>query len=269
MPTVEQMQRLSDAHRDGHRRIRARAEAHVADRWKRLGSYRDRDINRFVGEVVPVVLGAQQQVAALTDSYLATVTAAKLGGPARPAGVPAREVTGAAVRNGTTPQQTYRRPGVTVWTELDKGTALDVAIARGGQRAIRAVATDLQLTRTHTARRVLSRDSRAYGYRRVPKGAETCAMCLIASTQGYRRGDLMPIHPGCDCDVEPVYSAGEMSSDTGRVDEIHAAVQRDLGAADAGGRRPDYRQLLVTREHGEYGPVLTLRRHRFTGPAEI
>lgn len=263
-----QQQRLSDAHRTAQTNIRARAEAHVADRWMRIGSYRDGDIERFAAEVAPVVLGAQQQVSAVTVSYLTTVAAAEVG-RGRTTAVDPATVTGARVRNGVPPAEVYRRPGVTVWRELEKGAALAVAVERGAKRALKAVATDLQLTRTHTSRAVLSSDARVTGYVRIPKGAETCAMCLIASTQRYRRSDLMPIHPGCDCEVGPLYGSTKHVQDPELLTQVHAAVERDFGISDAGGRDVDYRSLIATREHGEYGPVLTVRRHRHTGPADL
>lgn len=258
-------------HHRATRTVRDRIVALVAASWTALGTYRDADIERFVAAVVPVVAGGQRQVAALTASYLSTVAAATLEQPPRAVGVKPEHVTGAAVRNGTDPAQVYRRAGITVWTDLADGKAPDVAIRRGGQRATNAAVTDLQLARTHTARWILSDDPNAAGYRRTLTGSRSCGLCVVASTQRYRRGDLMPIHPGCSCGIEPIYGR-----DPGRVlepellAETHAAIRDTFGVSDAGARDPiDYRDLLQVRRHGELGPVLTVRDHSFTGPDDI
>jgi hypothetical protein len=46
-------------------------------------------------------------------------------------------------------------------------------------------------------------------------------------------------------------------------------VEDALGQSDRGARAIDYRQILVTNDHGEIGPVLGFKGQRFTGPDDI
>lgn len=49
----------------------------------------------------------------------------------------------------------------------------------------------------------MSTETVIVGYERVPDG-NACDLCDLASGQRYTRGDLMPIHDGCGCGVEPL-----------------------------------------------------------------
>lgn len=230
------------------------------------GSYRDEDADAFVEQVLPAVLGVQQQMGALTDAYLSAMVADMFGGSALTRGV---ELP-AALR-GTPPGEVYRRPFVTVWTALSQGKPMTEAIRQGQNRLTSITGTDLQLARTEATRQVLSRDGRVQFYRRVLRGSYNCAMCVIASTQRYRKERLMPIHPGCDCGTRPLPTG----QDPGQVIEpelleaAHDAVARGTGEIDRGGRLPDYRDIIIDRKHGELGELMALRRHDFTGPKDI
>jgi hypothetical protein len=81
----------------------------------------------------------------------------------------------------------------------------------------------------------------------------------------------MPIHPGCHCKPEPLPGDRDPGHviDEALLKEAHDAIARDLGESDRGGRAPDYRDVIITREHGEYGPLLAVRRNNFTGPDDI
>ena len=263
--------RLVNAHQSAVAQVRARVESFIRRVWAGLGSYRDADIDRFVDAVVPVVLAGQRQIAQLTDVYLAAMAAKVFGGPPRPVGVPAEAVTGTALR-GVDPREVYRRPGVTVWTALSEGKSFDEAREEGLARAVLLALTDLQLARTHTARSILARDDRVVGHRRTLTGAENCGLCVVASTQRYHKADLQPIHPGCDCGVEPIYGTEDPGQviDPDTLENVHEVIQERFGVSDRGARDPiDYRKVLTVREHGELGPVLTVSRHLFTGPNDF
>ncbi|WP_405964839.1 hypothetical protein OG713_34890 [Streptomyces sp. NBC_00723] len=246
--------------------IRQRLIALVLQAFAVRGSYRDEDADAFVGQILPVVLGAQRQMGSLTDAYLSTMVGDMFGGAAASTGVQIPE----AIR-GVPPAEVYRRPFVTVWTALSKGTPMPEAIRQGQSRLASITGTDLQLVRTEATRQVLASDSRVQFYRRVLRGSYNCAMCVIASTQRYRKERLMPIHPGCDCGTRPL-PAGQ---DPGQVIEpdlleaAHDAVAKGTGKTDRGGRLPDYRDIIIDRQHGELGPLMALRRNDFTGPSDI
>lgn len=229
--------------------------------WDGLGNYRDPDIDRLVKAAVPVVSGAQSQVSALTDAYLSRVTASTLGAPMRVAGVRG------AVRNprGVDPQEVYRRPGISVWTALSHGASFTDAVKAGRERLWDIAVTDLQLSKTHTSRAVFERDSRVVGYSRVLGGGDNCGLCVLAATQRYHVEDLMPIHPGCGCDVEPLHGDRDPGQviDRDTLDETNAALTERFGTD-----KPDLRDVMV-RQHGEIGPVLAVRGQAFTGPDDL
>lgn len=209
--------------------VRARVLDYVTRTWTGLGSWHEADIDRFVQAVVPVVEGGQIQVAALTDAYLAQLESTVLGTVARPVGMSPAQVTTQALR-GVTAAEVYRRPGMTVWTALAEGKPLDEAVDGGLARLLDIAATDLQLAKRQTAQRVLERNDRVTGYRRVLEGRRSCVLCVTASTQRYKRDQLLPIHGRCDCGVAPLYG----DEDPGQVinSELLAELKHSGRSAD-------------------------------------
>ncbi len=251
--------------------VRQRITNFVTATWIGLGSWRDEDIEAFVARVVPVVAGGQRQIASLTDAYLSEQIGEMFGVSTAARGIAGDEVTGAAVRNGASPADVYRRPAVETYTALKQGLPLDSAVQRGAQRIGQLVSTDMQLARTHAARAVMGRSPATY-YRRTLSGSENCALCVVASTQRYKVADLMPMHAHCDCGVAPLKGNSHPHVlDRAQLETVHAAVERITGEpADRSGRgEVDFRQVLVVRTHGEYGPTLTYKGQHFTGPSDL
>ncbi|MFE0719318.1 hypothetical protein ACFW2T_33265 [Streptomyces sp. NPDC058892] len=245
--------------------LRDRLISFVLSASDSLGSYRDADAAVFIERVLPVVLGVQQQMGQITDAYLSAMIADMLGGAAAPVGVQHDE----ALR-GTPPETVYQRPFVQMYTALSHGADYVDALAQGRNRLLSITETDLQLARTHAARQSMERGGVKFYRRRLSSG-RNCALCTIASTQRYRVENLMPIHPGCHCKPKPLPG----NQDPGQVideellEAAHDAIARDIGESDRGGRAPDYRDVINTREHGEIGPLLAVRRNNFTGPDDI
>ncbi|WP_068922192.1 hypothetical protein [Planobispora rosea] len=263
----------------------------VTGAFDRLTSWRDDDAEAFAAAVIPMVAGAQQAMAQMTDVYLAMMLGDLLGEDVQPLGIDDDNP------RGVDPEQVYRRPFIELWTLLSGGSLLKAAIEAARRRSVGLAATDLQLARTHASRRALADrgDARIVGYRRVLTGAENCAMCVLASTQRYHVKDLLPIHPACDCGVAPIVGdadpgqiinsvtvtegaqavtttrdgvpvfSGDNLVDLGKLLEpLHEEVQRRFGISDRGGRAIDYRKLLTVHQHGEIGPVLAVKGHKFT-----
>ncbi|MGA5489570.1 hypothetical protein ACPCK1_17660 [Streptomyces pseudogriseolus] len=245
--------------------LRARVIQFVLDAFDSLGGHRDGDAAAFVEQVLPTVLAAQAQMGQITDAYLSAMIADMLGTAAAPAGVQLPE----ALR-GVPADEVYTRPFVTTWTALAQGKAYTQAVAEGRTRLLSITETDMQLARTHAAQQSMQRGGAKF-FRRRLTGTKNCALCTIASTQRYRVENLMPIHPGCDCKVEPLVGNRDPGQiiDEALLREAHDAVAKGTGQSDAGGRAPDYRDVIITRQHGEYGPLLAVRRHEFTGPDDI
>ena len=237
-----------------------------------MTSWHDADIVQFQNRILPVVLAGQRQIAQLTNTQLAAEQNIMLGSAARPAKLDVNDVTGAALRD-VEPTEVYRRPQKTLNFELSQGKTVTAAVSAGLARLTSITSMDLQLARTHT----IARQGRSSYYRRILTGAENCSLCVIASTQRYRRGNLAAIHGGCDCSFEQIF--GE---DPGQVldrvtlEEVHAAIKAEFGETDRSARyidgineRSDFLDLVVVRENGETGPTLAWRDQHFRGPAEV
>lgn len=249
--------RLDAAYAAQVKAVRERVDSFTQARFA-AGQHRDADLERFVSQVVPVVLAARRQVSALTDAYLAQVLSDALGQRVRPRGPIDTDLL-----RGVAASDVYARPFVEVRTKLSEGLTYDAAVSAGSARLRDIALADMQLAKTHTAQARVDVDG-VRGYKRTLTGNKNCALCYLASTQFYHKEDLLPIHPGCDCGVQPI-ATGDRANMDADITATHEAVEDRLGASDSGGRAPDYRKQLIVREHGELGPVLAVRGQHFAG----
>lgn len=293
----EQQAAIAAAYIEASTELRISLDDAIVGAFDRLTSWRDADADAFVAAAVPMVQGAQQAMSQMTDAYLAALLADLLGEAVEPLGVELPDDL-----RGVDMLKVYLRPFTQLWTDLSRGSPLKDAIAAARRRAEGLAATDLQLAKTHTVRRALEGrgDDRIVGYRRVLTGAENCAMCVLASTQRYHVKDLLPIHPACDCAVAPIVGdedpgqtinsvivtegaqalgtnsrgvnvfSGDDLVDIGEMlQPLHDEILSRFGISDRGGRAIDYRKVLTVHQHGEIGPVLAIKNHRFTGADDI
>ncbi len=242
--------------------IRDRVVEIVSRSFAGLGSWRSEDINGWIARILPTVLAGQRTTALATDALLTRAAGA------RPTGLNLDDIVGQAVR-GIDPRLVYRRAGETVWTALAQQRTLTEAVTLGRQRAEAITALDLQRVKTGAAR-VSSMARGVTYYRRRLTGRENCALCMIASTQRYKVGDLLPIHGGCDCAVEEL-RADEMPPQV--LDPDLLAATHDFAALHLPGgvddSARDYRRLIVVNDHGELGPMLGHSGQTFTGPGDL
>lgn len=226
---------------------RARVDAAVGGAWRALPEYREPNVEAFARSVVPIVNGAARQVAALAAAYLAAVEADALGAHVQAVAVPSELVDPARIRGVPSLLDVYRRPGVTVWTALSKGVPFTQAVDAGLARARALAASDVQLAKTHASRYVTDSRPRIVGYQRTTSG-RTCALCSADAGTVYPPGELMPTHPGCNCDVVPVFG------------------ERDVATVDRSSEGDD---VVDVHEHGELGPQLAAAGQTFTGPGDL
>jgi hypothetical protein len=224
--------------------------------WLGLPNYRDSNIDQFVGLVTPLVRGSSREMARFTAAYHRSINAERDDNV--PMALLPRETTNNP--RGVPTEDVYRRPASSVYRSLARGNSLTDSVGSGLSRLESLVRTDLQLVKTKQSDVSLRAGGFRF-YRRVLTGRENCALCTIASTQRYRVGDLMPIHPACDCAVDAV----DAKWDPGRVidpvtlDRTHSQVEEVAGVAALNGRDVDYRNLIINVENSQLGPVLDWR----------
>lgn len=259
MADLDRLDALARAYDAAVHKIRQDLTAFASQMWASMPDYRDEAVEAMAQALAPRVLAGQLQTAELTRAYLIGC-ASELGLTVTVPAIDREAVTG---MRGVDPLKVYQRPGMTTWTALSRGKTLDQAISAGGLRLTQLIGGDLQ-----NAKRVQSRDTmRATGgrcYRRILTGRENCALCVIASTQRYHVENLLPIHPGCDCNVGPLPAgmAVDQIIDEETLEAAHKAVEARTGASDRGGRLPEYKDIILTTEHGEYGPVISFKETR-------
>lgn len=252
---------LAQAHILAEEKLRRAVSGALAGIWAALPGHDERNVEEFLAAALPVVNAGQRQSVALTEAYLARAVGR------RPLGIDPEDVIGPAARNGTPPEEVYRRPFVTVWTALKAGTEFAGALDSGLARLTSTAETDVQLAMRETLREVGQLDDAIYGYERIPDGA-ACDLCLIASTQRYHVSDLMPIHNRCGCGVGVITdpTVGQVI-DRERLAELkqRGAVkkitdQRRRARTNRGRETPE----AAVAQHGELGPVLVDANHDFT-----
>lgn len=256
MADLDTLNRLAEAYDSQVHAIRQQITAFGQAYWDSLPHYRASAVEDMIEAVTPRVAAGQLRIADLTRAYLAQC-ARELGWNVVLPPIDQDEIRGA---RGVDPSIVYRRPAVDVYAALAAGKPLPQAAAEGRLRLTQLIGGDMQLAKTHASRQSMrGYPEEGQFYRRVLTGRENCALCVVASTQRYYRGDLLPIHPGCDCGVQPLPPGLAVNQviDVDLLEQVHQVAADRLGVSDRGGSTPDYRKLLTVREHGEYGPTLS------------
>lgn len=247
----------------------------AATTFKSLGSWRDEDIPRFIDELSPQLIGFKQKAAQAALAYNGQVAAIE-GKPFVQPSLAEIDLSTEALRNGTNVEDVYRRPFVQMRMALAKNPLDFPAALNTGTLTARSLArTEVQLSRRQVSLFARKYNKNVVGYLRTLTGMESCALCYVASTQRYHKGDLLPIHPGCDCGEMPIYG----DSDPGQIidkqllEKSHEAVGERFGsiartARGDGEKLPDYNKIMV-EDHGEMGPMLTVKGQGFTGPNDL
>lgn len=256
MTDLDSLNSLTEAYDSQVHKIRQQITAFGQAYWDSLPHYRASAVEDMIQAITPRVTAGQLRIADLTRAYLAQC-ARELGWKVVLPPIDQDEIRGA---RGVDQRIVYRRPAVDVYTALAAGKPLPQAAAEGRLRLTQLIGGDMQLAKVHASRQSMrGYPEEGQFYRRVLTGRENCALCVVASTQRYYRGDLLPIHPGCDCDVQPLPPGMAVNQviDEGLLEQVHQITADRLGVSDRGGRTPDYRKLLTVSEHGEYGPTLS------------
>lgn len=268
---VREQQLLLDQFVREQRRLREALVEFIRRWFLASPDFRDADAARYVRDVVPVAVGGQQSLASLQWAFQTRMLADVVDAPVQAPPIPVQRVSGEQLR-GVEPSVVYRRPFAEIYKQLAKQKTLTEAVTAGERRAKLIGLTDLELASRAAAREVYrNAGDRVRFFKRQLTGDENCALCIVASTQRYRVGNLMPIHPGCDCVPVPIPDRRDPGQvlDQALLDAAHAAIEERFGLSDRSGRAIDYTKIVLVRQHGELGPVLTVARHEFTDPADL
>lgn len=207
--------RLHLAHRRALDRIRLNTQARV------LAAPRT-DLDTFLDLVVPSVLSGQSAAVAETDAYLSLQAGLATNSTTEPLGLDPDRLIGAAARRGVTLEEVY-------------GRNFNAQLPNLAQRLTREVATDITLAQRGASFVHTNADNRVLRYRRVLRSpGPNCALCVVASTRIYKRGDLLPIHDHCRCTVEPTYVAlqpGQVAFNRDGLDDLYAQAGSTSGRA--------------------------------------
>jgi hypothetical protein len=117
-------------------------------------------------------------------------------------------VTGDAVRGGDI-VGSWRIPIYALWQSMSDGSMSQVELSAQAQNDVSDQAlTDLAYSQRDAAAQLSENTDGVIGYWRVPNGGSACDFCTEIADQLYHTEDLMEVHPGCQCSVEPAF-AGE------------------------------------------------------------
>lgn len=240
------------------------AQSIARENFLNLGSWREDDIEGFVNAVAPKVDFYKNKMATDTFAYY-KIMAQSSGENFKMPDLNKSDFATNSLRNGIGANEVYQRPFKEMWYRLSKGDDFSQALESGAQRARNIARTEVQLARRQAGLVARNANDNIVGYIRTLSGQENCGICYLASTQRYTRGDLLPIHPGCDCGEMPIYGDTDVGQviDEELLDATHESVQQRFGKFDVTGREIDYRKITI-RDHGELGPYLTVQGTNFT-----
>ncbi len=213
--------------------------------------YSGTDIRALTERITTYVEAGQVQIANLTNAYLAQVAYELTGRSLAPAPL----IQPATLRAGVAHDEVYARLAAHYRYLISQGATEVDALAAVQTRARTLTHMDMLLSVTHQARGWQEFHNWRM-FRRVirPEASRTgvCGLCLVASDRLYYRGDLLPVHDNCFCDVILVTRENDPGSVLNRdtLDELYADANYSTHADEL--RHTKY----VIAEHGELGPIL-------------
>ena len=178
------------------------------------------DINRFLDSVVPLSIAAQRALASVLAGYLVTVS-----GERGAVSLDLDSVSGDATRPEGM-RDSWSIPTWSMFAALGAGVVFADAFAQARRDVETKAMTDLAFTQSMAIAQLSEDVAGLYGYRRILMG-EGCEFCALASDQVYNVGELLPLHPGCNCAVAPL-----MLTERGVIDPADTMNQETLSGAE-------------------------------------
>ncbi|WP_300680745.1 hypothetical protein [Nocardioides sp.] len=247
--------------------VAARAGALATAAWAQFDAWYD---DAAVATTAAVVAATSADAQGIVSSHASEVVGQIISALTGRRRIVVPRISTPTIRGGADPVVVHSRPAQvyrdTFATTGDEAAARAAAFAR----ELELIETDIML-----AVREAERDSyEAVGvthYRRVihPELSKsgTCGLCIAAADQIYSTRDLLPIHPpSCRCKTLPILDGKDPAAELNTSDLYKLAKQQAGGKAD---RYSLSKVRYQVREHGEYGPTLTVAGQHFTGPQQI
>lgn len=254
------------------RQVKAQALAAALNLWDQLVvGPDDASADRLVDALAPTWGVAAAQVTVLTDAYVDAFLEQFDITPKRTIPLDPEDIV-SRVRPGVAPDELIRRPVKQVRYAIAEGSDLQGALGQGRRRLESIANTDVQQAFRLAFRERMADETDVRAYRRTLTGGENCAICVVATTQRYWSDQLMPIHPGCDCGVQPIVGPAGRIIDRDRLDQVKKLLK------DEGVKYGDRAEMANTKirvniadaddvtevPHGELGPILGVSKHRST-----
>lgn len=176
-------QRLTD--------LRTRVNAVAADQWKRLGSYDEADIPRWVEAITPLTAASRAAAATLTAGYLHAAHNTN------------QPVTADQLRDLN--PELWRQPFMSMWASLARSEGFDAALTLGTSRAGDTSAEIVTITARDAAGVVDSSSPQLTRWVRVPAGP-CCDWCADMATLDFGSAEEAALgdqHSNCNCAVVP------------------------------------------------------------------
>jgi hypothetical protein len=268
VPTAGDLLALVTAQAAARRQATDLAVSAATGQFRALSDWwSDRAVTGAVRALLKAVEAAQRQAAATTGAYLTRAGSAAAGRTLRQA--PVLRDVGQLRGRSVSHERVYERIAEGYrWQVITEGLSEDAALERAVTRAEVVADDDVTLAMRHQARQWMADHDEADGYRRVihPELSQggTCGLCIAASDRVYHRRDLLPIHGRCHCEVLPIVHGqdpgGPLNADT------LASLYQAAGTTAAAALKATRYQI---NEHGELGPVLTVRGQRFRGKRQV
>jgi hypothetical protein len=151
-----------------------------------------------IDRIVRLVLAGQVATVRLVDAALSLAAGVATDSSTVPLGIDPDRLIGRAGRRGVFLEEVYQRP-------LGMLRAKDDLMG-AARYAARLASEDMQIAARGAAGAHSSADRRVVGWRRVLGPGANCGLCIAIATRRFSKGDLAPVHRGCRCTNEEIYS---------------------------------------------------------------
>lgn len=261
---TRQVQQWSLREANATAKVTTRAQQSIAPLWATFaGWYAATQTARLAQQSLDVVQPAREAVGAIATGYMGEVLAA-LGAPRRASA----KLQLPPARQGADMVKVYSRPAAEYRDVFSMTGDQEAAVQAAVARFRRLVEDDIMLAQRDGEHETMVQAG-IERYRRIihPELSEsrtTCGLCIAASQRIYRIQELRPVHGHCNCSSAPL-AAGYDPQEANEVDlkAVYAA------AGDSTNKDQLKRTRFAVNEHGELGPVLTVKGQKFRGRDDL